>query len=142
MEPVKKKKKRKKKMEGKGRVGKKDTGVEERCKKVGQPQIARRGRRKGGGKDELSHRRSAFSGEGEKRKVVVGGERKEGGEKRERERERNCAASHSFSQWRQKHPCFFFSFRGKKKEIKNSSSSFSPSSPLFLILAVKNKEKK
>lgn len=118
MEPVKKKKKKKKKMEGKGRVGKKDTGVEERCKKVGQPQIARRGRRKGEGKDELSRRRSAFSGEGEKRKVVVGGERKEGGEKRkkEKERERNCAASYSFSRWRQKHPCFFFSFRKKKKK--------------------------
>lgn len=112
-------------MEGKGRVGKKDTGVEERCKKVGQPQIARRGRRKGGGKDELSRRRSAFSGEGEKRKVV-GGERKEGGEKRERERERNCAASHSFSQWRQKHPCFFFSFRKKKKRNKEFFFLFSP----------------
>lgn len=40
-------KKEGKKMEGKGRVGKKDTGVEEHCKKVGQPQIARRGRREG-----------------------------------------------------------------------------------------------
>lgn len=74
----------------------------------------------------MSRRRSAFSGEGEKRKVVVGGERKEGEEKRKREREREKL--YSFSRWRQKHPCFFFSFREEKsKEIKNSSSSFLPS---------------
>lgn len=117
MEPVKKKKKKKKKMEGKGRVGKKDTGVEERCKKVGQPQIARRGRRKGEGKDELSRRRSAFSGEGEKRKVVVGGERKEGGEKREKEREREIVRHRTVFLDGARNILASFFFSKKKKEV-------------------------
>lgn len=83
-----------------------------------------------------------LAGKEKKEKWLLGEkERREGKKGREKEREivrhrtvflngaRNILASS-------------FLFGEKKKEIKNSSSSFPPSSPLFLILAVKNKEKK
>lgn len=66
-----------------------------------------------------------LAGKEKKEKWLLGEkERREGKKGRGREREK----LYSFSRWRQKHPCFFFSFREEKsKEIKNSSSSFLPS---------------
>lgn len=68
----------------------------------------------------MSRRRSAFSGEGEKRKVVVGGEKKGEGE-----RERNCTV---FLDGARNILASSFLFeKEKKKKRKNSSSSFLPS---------------
>lgn len=138
MEPVKKKKKKEKKDGRKGEGGEKRHRGGRTLQKSRSTADSAKGEEEG--KDELSRRRSAFSGEGEKRKVVVGGERKEGGEKREKEREREklCGIVQFFSMAPET-SLLLFSFRKKKKKF--FSKEF-PSSPLFLILTVKNKEKK
>lgn len=70
----------------------------------------------------MSRRRSAFSGEGEKRKVVVGGEKKGEGE-----RERNCTV---FLDGARNVLASSFLFEKEKKKKRNKEFFFLLS-PLF-----------
>lgn len=70
----------------------------------------------------MSRRRSAFSGEGEKRKVVVGGEKKGEGE-----RERNCTV---FLDGARNILASSFLFEKEKKKKRNKEFFFLLS-PLF-----------
>lgn len=121
-------------MEGKGRVGKKDTGVEERCKKVGQPQIARRGRREG----RIESSSQCVQRGRRKKKSGCWGRKKGGrGKKGEGEREREIVQFFSMAP----ETSLLLLFFSRKKKKRKERILLPPFSPLFLIL-VKNKKKK
>lgn len=92
----------------------------------------------GGGKDELSRRRSAFSGRGEKRKVVVGGERKKGGRgekggEKEREREKLCGIRTVFLDGARNILASSLLFENKKKKGINKEFFFLFFSPCLSL---------